>query len=174
MQILRWASKLKALLEKYRMAFAESKVIIGIIINLEDQINATSRTKAQWMMGFTDLVPLLLIKQSRDRDNEASKLKDCIGKFEVVVKSLNALLKDALAKTEDHDSLQSISPLEILQMIQDSFYSMAKEVHVQKNLFNDYIMGCLSIDEMAKRWDDCTYFDFRIEQELSKRLKYLK
>jgi hypothetical protein len=173
MQILRWASKLKAALEKYRLAFTDSKVIIGTIINLEAQISATWTTKAEWMMGFTELSRLLLIKQSRDRDVEIARLKDTLFKFEAVIKSLNALLKDVLAKTEDEDSLSSISPLEMVQMVQDSFYSMVKEVHIQKKIFNDYVMGIISIDELAKTWDDVTFIDFRIEQELAKRLKYL-
>lgn len=178
MQVLRLASKLKSLLEKYRITFQESQVIIGIIINLESQIAATAsyRNSSQpsWMIGFYNLPDAIIKKQLKDRDLELRRLSDSIATFDQIHKSLNALLRDALAKTEIQNSLKSISPLEILQWIEDSFYSISKEIQVQKRIFNDYVMGVLSVNVLAERWDDCTFVDFRIEQELKKRLKYLK
>lgn len=177
MQVLRLASKLNNLLEKYRITFQESKVIIGIIINLESQITATDKyrhTPSSWMIGFSNLAEEILKKQLKDRDLELKRLKDSITVFDQVHKSLNALLKDALAKTEIQNSLKSISPLEMLQWIEDSFYSISKELHVQKRIFNDYVLGNISIIILAERWDECVYVDFRVEEELKKRLKYLK
>lgn len=178
MQVLKWASKLKTLLEKYRVAYQESKVILGIIINLESQISATvpyrHAPQPKWMIGFDDLPDALIRKQLKERDFELKRLTDSISVFEQVHKSLNALLKDALAKTEIQDSLKSISPLEILQWIEDSFYSISKELEVQKRILNDYIIGVSSVHVLAEKWDDCTFIDFMIEEELKKRLKYWK
>ena len=167
-----------AFLEKYRIAVQESKISLGVLINLQDQINATTPLinggKPNWMIGMPQLPALILRKQIISRDVEIKNLSDSINTFDHILKSLNALLKDALAKINDTASDKSIAPLEILQWIEDSYYSILKETEVQKKILNAYIIGEMPLEVMAERWDACELVDFGIEGEIKKRLKYFK
>ena len=69
---------------------------------------------------------MILKKQLHARDLEIKRLSETVGSFELILKSLNALLKDVAAKVQVQTSLKSISPIEIYDWIQDSFYSISR------------------------------------------------